>query len=262
MVEDEICFLRENSVDLVVSDISPVPFEACDKLSIPSVGISNFTWYRAYQNMIEHRALEPLAAAYGKMDFYFALAGDAGEPWGRRGKKSFGFISRSVDLAEVHRIRNSREKKGKIIFLGIGMQITLEELERTPVFNENFLIIVSSNVKIQKDNVMRIPQGYNDSQNYIAAADLVISKAGWSTVAEAVLSQKELLIFDRKQFQEDADTIEYLRKNSLASTISWEEFIHGRIPSAELERKAADSRFIQASDQTAEISLMLKMIVM
>jgi hypothetical protein len=50
-------FLMVNRVDLVVSDISPLPFKAAKSLGIPSVGISNFTWFTAYQGLIEDNEL-------------------------------------------------------------------------------------------------------------------------------------------------------------------------------------------------------------
>jgi hypothetical protein len=46
-------FLRRNRVDLVLSEISPLPFEAAECLGIPSVEIPNFTWFTAYQGLME-----------------------------------------------------------------------------------------------------------------------------------------------------------------------------------------------------------------
>ncbi|SES80009.1 Glycosyl transferase family 1 [Salinibacillus kushneri] len=43
-------FLKQNHVDLVISDISPLPFIPAKELNIPSIGVSNFTWYTAYKD--------------------------------------------------------------------------------------------------------------------------------------------------------------------------------------------------------------------
>ena len=73
-IEREMNFLKENNVELVISDISPLPFEAASKLGIPSVGISNFTWYSAYEYLLDYKRLEPWKLAYEKMDYFYLLA--------------------------------------------------------------------------------------------------------------------------------------------------------------------------------------------
>lgn len=39
-------------MDCIISDISPIAFEIADQLEVPSIGISNFTWYTAYKNIV------------------------------------------------------------------------------------------------------------------------------------------------------------------------------------------------------------------
>ncbi|PPA70534.1 hypothetical protein C4B60_13100 [Jeotgalibacillus proteolyticus] len=65
---------------------------------------------------------------------------------------------------------------------------------------------------IQLPNVVKIPSNYTESQNYIAASDLVITKAGWGTVSEAVIFQKPLLLVDRMYMNEDYNTVNYLKE--------------------------------------------------
>ncbi|MCM2535847.1 hypothetical protein NDK43_30640 [Neobacillus pocheonensis] len=69
----EIEFLKINNVDLVVSDISPLPFEAAERLGIPSVGISNFTWYTAYHDLIDEFDLK-LFKGLSKNDIFLFVS--------------------------------------------------------------------------------------------------------------------------------------------------------------------------------------------
>lgn len=90
-----------------------------------------------------------------------------------------------------------------------------EQLERLPIWDSpNCMFIVSSNVQVQKPNVFSIPKDYIESQNYIAAADLVISKSGLGIVSEAICAHKPLLIIDRQIMKEDQNTISYLKEKS------------------------------------------------
>nr|WP_304220109.1 glycosyltransferase family protein [Fredinandcohnia onubensis] len=224
-IHNEIDFLTSQQVNLVISDISPLPFEAAHTIDIPSIGISNFTWYTAYQYLIQSTFLEPYRLAYEKMNYFYELAGSDEPPWNNQ-KIDYGFYAREVDLDEICAIRNTVNPNGdkKIVFFGLGMKMDLQDLENLPIWDSSeCTFIVSANVPVNRKNVHRIPANYLESQNFIAASDLVVTKAGWGMVSEAVCSKVPLLIVDRKGMKEDYNTIEFLKKNHLCQTISWED---------------------------------------
>jgi len=239
LIEQERNFLKTNQIDLVISDISAFPFEAAYALGIPSLGISNFTWYTAYQGLIPELLLEPLKKAYEKMTFFFSLAGSKEPDWGMKGSKQFSFFARKVDDNEVNTIRKLVNPTGEkyVVFFGLGMKIDIEQLEHLPIWESlNCIFIVSSNVQVKRGNVFAIPKDYIESQHYIAAADLVISKPGWGIVSEAVCAQKPLLILDRQTMKEDQNTITYLKEQNLCQTITWDELHHFVIDEAFIQK--------------------------
>ncbi|WP_066070700.1 glycosyltransferase [Neobacillus soli] len=224
-IQKERGFLSDNNVDLVVSDISPLPFEAAESLGIPSVGISNFTWYTAYQGSIDDIELKTFKKAYQKMTYFYSLAGSQ-EQWNLY-LNEYGFFSREVDGKEVQRIRHLVDPEGnkKIIFLGLGMKIDVGSLEQLPIWDSpDCVFLVSSNLKVNQPNVFQIPSDYLESQNYIAASDLLISKAGWGMIGEAVCANVPLLILNRPSMKEDQNTINYLKRHHLCKTIEWDHF--------------------------------------
>ncbi|MBY0145110.1 glycosyltransferase [Neobacillus niacini] len=223
--EQEREFLLGNNIDLVISDISPLPFEAAESLGISSVGLSNFTWYTAYQGLIDDKELITFKEAYKKMTYYYSLSGSQ-EQWDIESYE-YGFFSRTVDLEEVKRIRNSIDPVGRqqIVFLGLGMKIDVGTLDQLPIWDSpNCVFIVSSNVEVDRPNVFQIPSDYLESQNYIAASDLVISKAGWGMIGEALSANIPLLILNRSSMREDQNTIKYLKQHQLCETIEWDDF--------------------------------------
>jgi UDP-N-acetylglucosamine transferase subunit ALG13 len=224
-MDQEDQFLQMNKVDLVISDISPLPFEAAERLDIPVVGISNFSWYTAYQGLIDDKELEPFKEAYQKMTSLFSLAGSK-ENW-YIPINNYDFFSREVDLQEVQRIRQHVNPKGKlkVVFLGLGMKIDVGSLNELPIWDSpNCVFLVSSNVQVNRPNVFQIPGDYLESQNFIAASDLVISKAGWGIIGEAITANVPLLILDRTSMKEDQNTIDYLKQHDLCETIDWDTF--------------------------------------
>ncbi|MFJ5759261.1 glycosyltransferase [Neobacillus sp. NPDC093182] len=256
-IEQERDFLLKEKVDLVVSDISPLPFEAAAQLGIPSVGISNFTWYTAYQGLIDDAELATFKKAYQKMTYFYSLAGSQ-EQW-EISSNEYGFFSREIDIKEVQRIKGSVNPVGdkKIVFLGLGMKIGVDSLEQLPIWDSpNCVFLVSSNVHVNRKNVFQIPTDYLESQNYIAASDLVISKAGWGMIGEAVSGNVPLLILNRPSMQEDHNTIEYLMSQQLCELIDWEEFKSYQLDEGFIERLETkmDGNDLVLSNQAEKIA--------
>ncbi|MFT8323230.1 MAG: glycosyltransferase [Bacillus sp. (in: firmicutes)] len=225
-IQIENKFLSTKNVNLVISDISPLPFEAAANLNIPSVGLSNFTWYTAYENLIEETLLSPLKRAYEHMTYFFSLSGNAERNWGKQ--SVYEFFAREINSKEIENLKRNAYINGKrkhIVFLGIGMKMEQGLLENLPIWDSpDCVFLVSSNIQVAKQNVISIPSDYTESQNYIAASDLVITKAGWGTVSEAVVKQVPLLLINRESMKEDRNTIEALQNKHLCETIQWEDF--------------------------------------
>ncbi|PGE18772.1 hypothetical protein COM64_13140 [Bacillus toyonensis] len=225
-INNEMDFLSAFSVDCIISDISPIAFEVADKLEVPSIGISNFTWYTAYKNSIPDNSLQVFKNMYKKMDYFYTLAGSNEEDLARLNTISFNFYSRAINLLEVKKLRNRLNPIGEkqVIFIPLGMKIDIGDITNLPIWNdERYVFIVSHNMKVEHKNVHKIPENYTESQNYVAVADCIISKAGWGTVSEAILQNKPLLIINRKGMSEDQNTIQFLKDNNLCNLINWEE---------------------------------------
>lgn len=61
------------------------------------------------------------------------------------------------------------------------------------------------------------------TQDYVAAADYVITKAGWGTVAECLLAQKPMALFARDSVLEDRTTIRLLEQKKLGIKVTYEQ---------------------------------------
>ncbi|MGP7818229.1 glycosyltransferase family protein [Niallia sp. 01092] len=257
-VKEEENFLTENEIDFVISDISPLPFEAASNLKIPSVGISNFTWYTAYENIVDTAKLDVFKRAYDKMNHFFLLAGNKERSWNGN-KKYYSFYARKVDDEEVVKIKNAvnPNQDKKIIFFGLGMKINNVDVQSLPIWSsENCVFIVSSNVSIKRENVFSIPVDDTESQHYIAASDLVISKAGWGTISEAVVNEVPLLILNRKELKEDQNTIQYIKEHHLGDIIEWDEFKEYQV-SFDKQSQSKPTIFVNEVDRIVEDLLAL-----
>jgi UDP-N-acetylglucosamine:LPS N-acetylglucosamine transferase len=84
--------------------------------------------------------------------------------------------------------------------------------------------LCTEGIQFEGSNVIKIPVHTNNTQDYIKASDYVITKAGWSTVAEAVCAKKPMLVIKRDEVAEDRTTLEELIKLDVALSINIEEF--------------------------------------
>jgi UDP:flavonoid glycosyltransferase YjiC (YdhE family) len=224
VINIEVSVLKKLDVQCVVTDISFLAIEVADRLGVPSIGISNFTWYTAYQGMVKDKGiLKQLKSSYDKMTHFYALAGSK-EPW--EWQQHYGYLARKTDTVEVDRFKQLFNPDGtkNIVFMPIGLKIDTGNISNLPLWDDpSCVFVVSQNMNVHHPNVHQVPTGYNEVQNIVAASDLVISKAGWGTCAEAVIAGKPLLLIERKGFNEDHNTTEALLADQLAKVVQWED---------------------------------------
>lgn len=256
LIQQEKDFLMASEVDLVISDISPIPFVAADELSITSIGISNFSWFTAYQDTLESQVLEYLEMAYSKMDYFISLPGADEPSWGRKGSLATGFYCRSVDEEEVCFLRKKLglAKYKKVVFFTMGLSIhELEDISRLPVWKDSSTaFIVSANVNVEGSNIYAIPATYLESQHYLAVSDFVITKPGWSTISEAFLYKKQLLLIQRSGMREDANSIQYLEGKHSFQTMSWRDFRDIKTLNYSSQEQPIESEIHSMNDKSEE----------
>lgn len=225
IIQRERNFLLAHKVDLVLTDICVFPIPAARQAGIQVIGISNFTWYTAYSKLLSKEELHQICDMYRLLDGFAALAG-ANEPqWGQRWNKAVGFFGRETNPEEIRRIRETINPGGDkyIVFVGMGMKVSHEDCQAWRLWNDpNVRFMVSSHLDIKQEHVCRIPSHEFETQNYIAAADAVVTKAGWGTVGEAVACGTRLILTERSGMQEDDNTLGYLHRNHQFSTVPWE----------------------------------------
>jgi UDP:flavonoid glycosyltransferase YjiC (YdhE family) len=211
--------------ELLISDVVPHAFEIAKKMNIPSVLLSNFTWYEIYRGILPNISeVEILNEMYSKATYTIQLAGYAEKNYGKIFKR--GLYSRIPDVFEANRIRENilYMKYEKIIYMGLGMSTQIENaLKETIGKNIQYAFIVPSTFPKKHSNMFVIPKNYMESQNYVSAADICVIKSGWSTVSECIIMNKPTIIVKRKNIPEDVNTQGFLEKNYKVKAIPIED---------------------------------------
>lgn len=223
VVEQEVTQVSKK-YDLVISDIVPEAFAVARRLKIPSIGISNFTWYEICRGFVSEEKLQPLRALYEQAEvlFEYGLSTENELPMEKR--IPVGLVSRPMDAEKISVIQKKYKKQDRLLlFLSIGGALTLNHISLCPDVD----YLCTQGITLPPlPNVYKIPPDTLDTQNYLAACDGVITKCGWSTVTESLIAQKPLYILKSKNgWVEEKYILAALRKLGVVREIEAHELM-------------------------------------
>lgn len=219
---EEKKFCKDHLINLVVSDISPQPFLVASELKIPSVAVTNFTWYCIYSDLFgkDDPIVKEIADCYRLASKAVILPFEQENmPFGNKIK--VGLVCRKKSL-ERKQVRDMLGLSGNdfAVFFSLGFS-----MEDAPHFN---LKNIPAGIKIVSSylpNAIRIPESFYNSQDIIAACDLVVCKSGYTTVAEAISARVPVILTARDGFVDDEVVCSNVEKLGIGMRISNDRFL-------------------------------------
>ncbi len=222
-VKSEVENSKKYKIIDIVSDISPIGILVAGELNLPVKLMTNFTWYQQYRHL---NLSEDIVDSYLKLDkkvdtlYRYPLYLDFSHI--NPEIKDVGFISRKISKKRVCKIQ---KKYGRSIFISTGRSAEIGELN---IVNFKGTVFTTNGVKVKGNEedyrVYELPVDIEDTQNYIAASEVVISKAGWGTIAEAVCGDTPMVLLERDGVLEDTHNIKEIKKLKKGISISSEGF--------------------------------------
>jgi len=236
VVNDECDFLEKLNIKCIVSDISPIGTLVGNKLQLPVVLITNFTWVEQYEYIgIDESIIDKYRQAYSYVTKFIKY--DLCLPINSVNCQEVyeaGFTCRDIALDKVEKIK---QQYGKSIMVTCGKSANLNTIN---IKNFKGTIFTTSGIDItceENCNIVNLPINILDTQNYIAASSMVITKAGWGTIWEAVLGHTNLVLIERPSAKEDSFNIEKIKENKLGISISEKDLFTIDIQSLENKLK-------------------------
>ena len=231
IVSQEVTFLKEKNIKLVVSDHTPFAFDAANKAGIPTIGAANFSWDWIYADYIKELpefeyVIKNIKKSYrlGKKLYRLPYYGDMP-------------FKQIIDVPLVGRKskthpNKTREKMGlssvteKLVLLALKEQdlagVNWSAVGR--IKNYRFLVLSTS---ISQKNIINYNEGLVPFQDIVSACDAVISKPGYSVVAEILINQTPILYVPREDFVEDFALRKGLVELAVCQEISLQQFNSG-----------------------------------
>ena len=216
-VAEEVAYLQHLPVTCVVSDISVIGILVGEQLGVRNIGIANFTWCEQYEFLgLSDTIIDRFREVYAKLDLLIEY--DLMLPASKLDvpRKRIGFICRRFD---PNRIAAIKQQYGPSIIITCGKSASLVNIQ---IDNYDGTIFATSGINITATGnatVVQLPVETFGTHNYLAASDIVIAKAGWGTISEALLSKRNLVLIDREGVLEDTENIEELKRRGIAVSV-------------------------------------------
>ncbi len=187
--------LSQDNISMIFTDISPIGALTGAKLGIKTIGVSNFTWVEQFEGILDAEYLKKLKNAYSTISLLLRYRLSMPMEW---------LTTLSMELSDFwvipesneQNIKKIKEKYGdkKIIFIGFGGMYENQMPIDVSDIDANFILGAKANV-IAK-NPVRL-NAIDDYYDYMSASDLIISKAGWGIINEAISAQVPVFLIKR-----------------------------------------------------------------
>ena len=201
------------SVAAVLSDTSSMGLELADRLNVPGYLVGNFTWADIYRDLLEE---EPGFEAfipeiekqylYAQKCFVLPLNTDM-LPYPQEKKKVIPLIAplpskMSIEEFEsrVGRSVSGYKKRVLISFGGFNFQnLPVDTIRR---MKDILFITTRAKAGVKPDNLVEIETVHQDYAGIIKHSDVILTKAGYGILMDALVHQKPLIHTDRGRFAE------------------------------------------------------------
>lgn len=234
LVSDLSRTVTRNRCDLILCDIAPLGIAVGRVSGVPTVLIENFTWDRIYGGYPSMAAAMEIHIDYLRPMFAGADHHIQTEPVCFRGNADLtvGPVSRSFrsKKAEIRRrLRIPMSQKTVLITTG-GIPGHYRFLGcLSSYLDATFILPGSSRSPEFRDNMILLPHHSNFFHpDLVNASDVVIGKAGYSTISEVYAAGVPFGYVARERFPESPGLVDFIRKKMDSVAFGEEDFISGR----------------------------------
>lgn len=220
LIAHETDFLIKNQIDAVIADTVAIGIKAASMAGVYSILIGNFDWAQIYHEYYGEEIWKPYVDCYKLADLAIWYELHSEELYKHNSNYiKASLVSRKVDWNEVENIKQLHSQP--IIFVSLGGSAELSK--PINVTELPFDFITTRGINLTGDNVYPLPLEMINTPDYIAASEYVISKGGWSTIAEILLLRKKCALLMRGNNAEDNHNKEILEQRQHCIALNGDE---------------------------------------
>jgi len=203
LIQYELAFLHAEQSALIASDMPPVACEIATAAGLPCVVMTHFTWDWIYGYYVSRfpafvPIVDVIAASYGKATLALQMQIPIPHPF-----TMFPHVEPIPGVAKSPTRTRDQIRADFAVPDGMRMAVLsmgghewgktdVRALQRLQGWR--FLVMPGAYAQVQGDDrFLLIPDEYPDFHNLIAASDVLIGKAGGSTVAEIIAHRTPMI---------------------------------------------------------------------
>jgi hypothetical protein len=233
LVADLAHAVSKRRCGLVVCDIAPLGIEAAKAAGIPSVLIENFTWDWLYDGYQERepglrRHVHHLGKLFDAADFHLQT-----EPVCQRKRSDLvtGPVNRKTTMSRFEvrkRLGISNREKMVLLTMG-GIQDKNPSLEILEELQKIRCVVPGASRKVKQQGTLTLLPHRSEyfHPDLVAAADAVVGKVGYSTLAETYSAGVPFGYIVRRDFRESQVLVSFVETNMRGMLIAEQEFYNG-----------------------------------
>lgn len=229
-LDDEVAFLRRNSVAAVVSDIAPLPLRAAREAGIPAILVANFTWadifanYAGNSSRAHRELLREMCHEYTQASLYLR-AQPAIESQVSDRVRDVGLVTRRGHNRRSELTRDLGVPRGsRLVYMYVGRygqdDMAWDNLARL----SDFQFVSYHPLADRFPHWHVLDPARWPSRDLAASVDAMVAKAGYGTVTDAMTHRTPLIFPPRVGFAEHRILAAGLRRWGGAISISTRDF--------------------------------------
>ena len=222
--------LRELNPDVVLADIPYRILLAAEQLGVAAIGLCSLNWaaiYSAYcaGDDMDTRMLAQMLSGYRAADVFLMPQPAMAMPE-LDNARVIGPIARSgVQQRSALLTSGGIPVDARVILVALGGIETEMPLANWPQL-ENICWIFAHAVHAERDDMLDLDELSMSFIDVLASVDVVLTKPGYGTYAEAVCHGVALLVLARRDWPETATLNQWAQQHGHIATITREQF-HG-----------------------------------
>jgi UDP:flavonoid glycosyltransferase YjiC (YdhE family) len=230
-LQQDLDLLRQLSPDLVLADIPWRILSAAAQLGIPAIGLCSLNWaaiYAAYcqGDSKDRQMIAQMISAYQTARVFLNPEPSIPMPQLDNTQAIGPIARRGIRQKPLICTQQGIPQNTNIVLIALGGITTDMPLEHWPRI-DNTVWIFSSSVCLKRDDFLDVSTLDMPFVDVLASADVVLTKPGYGTYAEAVCNGVPVLTIERPDWPETNELTRWVRRYGYIEVMTREQFYSG-----------------------------------
>lgn len=244
LIQQEVSFLLEENIGIVVADIPAIPLLAAQSVGIPNVATSNFGWDWIYSEFTTQDPrwqffINRFSNAYKKTDLLLR------QPFA----EAMTAFPNQIDLplmadpgtscrSKIAKATNANPNKPWVLLSFTSLNLDEQARQKISTLTTHEFFTVEP-LEWPNTNIHCLKRSLACFADILASCDIIITKPGFGIVSECIANDKPIIYSDRKNFLEYPILVEAIKTYCQHGFISNTDLYAGNLNQALSEIKNA-----------------------